>query len=171
MEILLFTLVVILFSMLFLLARGKKNEKELSVVSSKVSGIAALQKDAVYWEKRRIEDSIPVTTMTKPQLDRYIEEKQALAALIRSQQNPPDPEELICVNSEWFDLRDCDVFPSKTLLGDELYLTPTGSWVKRKRKSKEEYQNIEIDNDEAYRFLIDNNYRCKALEVKSGISA
>ena len=127
--------------------------------------LSSFERDKDYWEKRQRDNTsgIMVTNMTKDQMDEYLskapasmtdQELDRIAAM--------NPEEVIWLDEErWFDPKMCEVYPSKSLCGPELYMTTKGTWIQK--TSSDTY--AVIDKHEAYRFLEANDYREMARSI------
>lgn len=162
MELLFLLLLIILSSIILYLIKERKDEQKrmLNYIDPgenlRHNSVAPAKPE----DKRRMDDSGLVTSMTKYQIDEYLSKKDTEKL---SRIATIDPEDVIYINeNSWFYPKSCDVFPSRTLIGDELYHTTKGSWIKKTGKSQtnknteDQYQII--SRTEAYIFLEENGY-------------
>lgn len=112
-------------------------------------------------------DNIPITAMSKLQLDEYIERKHITLGLSSSQDAlriaKLDPEEVIYLNEkQWFHPSACDHYPSKYTVGEELLKTIKGTWILKKPDfgphGTIQHCYTMLDNADAFLFLEANGF-------------
>lgn len=129
-------------------------------------------------EKDNTQDNnLQVTSMTKQQLDDYLEHSSATRYHSNSGSNLSnnstmvyseafrlaslDPEEVVYINSsQWFHPSACEFYPSQTTVGEELLMTIKGSWILKKPgiKVPSEYTYQVVSKKDAFIFLESNGF-------------
>lgn len=163
MELLFLLLLIILSSAILYLIKERRDEhnRVLSIITHGDQSITKSNpppKKEDYWNKRKQDDSGLVTSMSKTQIEEFLKSKEKPEDSMRMALI--NPEDVIYLDDHhWFDPKQCDVFPSKTLIGDEIYITPKGTWIKKEHKGAKQDKFSIIDAVEAYIFLEQNGYK------------
>lgn len=111
-------------------------------------------------------DNVPITGMSKLQLDEYIERKHIPLGLSSSQDAlriaKLDPEEVVYLNDkQWFHPSACDHYPSKYTVGEELLKTIKGTWILKKpniQGNTVQHCYTLLDTPDAFLFLEANGF-------------
>lgn len=131
-------------------------------------------------DKDNTKDNIPVTSMTKKQLDTYLSQPARSSsryhnsskneALVYSEAHrlaSLDPEEVVYLNDkQWFHPDACEAYPSRATYGEELLMTIKGTWILKKPKAYSSgYDYQIISKKDAFLFLESNGFNELACEL------
>jgi len=163
---------------------GSKPEEHLASLTEEITTtVPAIQASDISdklskREKDNTQDNLQVTSMTKHQLDDYLEKSSSTryhqsnsgsslsnnSTMVYSEAfrlASLDPEEVVYINAnQWFHPSACEFYPSQTTVGEELLMTIKGSWILKKPgiKTPSEYTYQVVSKKDAFIFLESNGF-------------
>lgn len=116
-------------------------------------------------QQENTQDKIPLTGMSKLELERYAELRHFSLGLLSPEEDALrlaslDPDEVVYLNdTQWFHPGACDHYPSKFVIGEELLKTVKGAWIlKNPVVSEGIYEYHLLNSSDAFLFLEANGF-------------